>query len=310
MVASCVYNNVHAQDSIPRLEQADFFKAGLPRTTIVGDLPPLENNIQPIPTALVGVAYGAMFYGLHELQANAWWKDERGPFHFEDDWDYALQSDKAGHFTAAYSMSTAFGEALLASGFSWEAATHYGGAMGLLYQTYVETEDGYGTRWGFSVTDMAANTIGSAYYIAQYHYPYLYNFSPKWQYIPAEWIGQKPIPHPTAVVDDYNSSTFWVSVNVHNMLPEHLQQYWVPWLEIAVGYGASNIGYPGEEYRRVVIGLDYNLAELLPEGGSFWNWIKQNANLLKFPAPAVEFGKVTRFRLMYPFSIKLGSVKL
>lgn len=310
LVAVCELRANSDSLSVARLTQQEFVKAGFPRTTITGVLPPLANNIEPIPTAFVGVAYGAMFYGLHELQANAWWKDERGPFHFQNDWDYALQSDKAGHFTAAYAMSTAFGEALLASGFSWEAATHYGGAMGLLYQTYVEVEDGYGTRWGFSVTDMAANTVGCAYYIAQYHVPFLYNFSPKWQYIPAEWIDQKPIPHPTAVVDDYNSSTFWLSVNVHNLLPEHLKKYWIRGIELSIGYGASNIGYPGEEYRRVVVGLDYNISELLPDGGSFWMWIKQNANLLKFPAPAIEFGKVTRFRLMYPFTIALGDVKL
>jgi hypothetical protein len=54
---------------------------------------------------------------------------------------------------------------------------------------------------------------------------------------------------------------------------------------------------------RLVLTLDYNMAKLLPDGGNTWNWFKQSLNLLKFPSPAIEIGKVTRFYLLFPFKI-------
>jgi len=295
---------------------SQFIYAGTQRYTLDGSPPRLTSDIKPLHAAVVGGLYAGLLIGLHIHQQNAWWKDERGPFHFQEDWTYALQADKAGHWFAGYYMSYLLGEGLMASGFSWESATIWGGTLGFLYQTYVETEDGFGTRWGFSPSDEAADFIGAGYYIAQHYVPVLQNFTPKWQFIPARWQNERPIPHPTAIVDDYNSSIFWLSVNVHNLLPENLQRYWLPWLNIAVGYGARDIGYDdpalGPDFtlpsRRYVVALDYDLTKLLPEGGNFWNWIRQSLNYIKFPAPAIEFGARTRFYLLYPFKFDLGGV--
>ena len=97
-----------------------------------------------------------------------------------------------------------------------------------------------------------------------------------------------------------------------------MKKYWIPWLEIAVGYGADAIdtnrdpnGSPDQfSQRRYVIGLDYNLVKLLPDGGWFWNWARQSLNFLKLPAPAIEFSSSgTSFKLLYPFRINIGSIK-
>jgi hypothetical protein len=106
---------------------------------------------------------------------------------------------------------------------------------------------------------------------------------------------------------------------MYNILPDHLKKYWVPWLDLSVGYGADAIdaavspnGPPDQlATRRYIIGLDYNLVRLLPEGGWFWNWFRQSLNLLKFPSPAVEFkNNITRFYLFYPFRISIGNFDL
>ncbi|MDR3628245.1 MAG: hypothetical protein P4L45_15485, partial [Ignavibacteriaceae bacterium] len=63
--------------------------------------------------------------------------------------------------------------------------------------------------------------------------------------------------------------------------------------------------------RRYVIGLDYNLVRLLPDGGWFWNWFRQTLDYIKFPAPALEFSPGgTKFKLLYPFKISLGNISL
>jgi hypothetical protein len=200
-------------------------------------------------------------------------------------------------------------EALKASGVDYNSSALYGSLFGLAYQTYVETEDGFAKTWGFSPSDWYFDFIGPAFYLAQHYVPALQNITPKWQYIPTEWTTKANINRPKTIIDDYNSTTFWYSLNVNNILPDNFKKYWVPWLNIAVGYGADSdlkpnaSGPPDQQnIRRFIIGLDYNLVKLLPEGGSFWNWFRQTLNYIKFPAPAVQISNhVVKFYLMYPF---------
>lgn len=287
------------------------------RFTIDGKLPFKKTSIKPLETAIVGSALAATVIGLHINQQNAWWSGQRRSFHFVEDWQSALQVDKMGHSYGAYIMSYAFSEALIASGFSWDDATIIGAALGLADQTYIETEDGFASDWGFSPTDFYSDAFGSIFFLAQHYVPFLQNFTPKWQYVPSEWTGKPIINRPRNFVDDYNSSTFWWSVDVYNMLPKESKKYWPSWLSIAVGYGGDAIDavtdptQPPDQLseRRYIIGLDFNVARLLPEGPSFWNWFRQTLNCVKFPAPSIEFTKSgTRFYLAYPFRINKGGL--
>jgi hypothetical protein len=200
-------------------------------------------------------------------------------------------------------------EALMASGLDYNSSALYGSIFGIAYQSYVEFEDGFAKDWGFSPSDWYFDFIGPCFYLAQHYVPALQNITPKWQYIPTEWTTKENINRPKTFLDDYNSTTFWYSLNVYNILPENLKKYWIPWLNITIGYGADsdikNVDplHPDQQnIRRFLIGLDYNLVKLLPEGGSFWNWFRQTLNYIKFPSPAVEFSNgVARFYLMYPF---------
>jgi hypothetical protein len=301
------------------LSPEKFTYAGERRYTLNGELPNLHTEIRPATAVVIGGLYLGTIIGLHFHQANAWWSRDRGKFHFEEDWVYALQVDKAGHFYGGYLISYIMSEGLIASGFSWDDAAVWGTVLGIAYQTYVETEDGFAKYWGFSPSDWYADAAGSIFFLAQHYVPALQNITPKWQYVPTEWTG-KPVlsSRPRTFIDDYNSSTFWWSVNIYNILPESMKKYWVPWLDLSFGYGADAIdvaaspGGPPDQLatRRYMIGLDYNLVKLLPEGGWFWNWFRQSLNYIKFPSPAIEFkNNVTRFYLMYPFRISLGDVK-
>ncbi len=295
-----------------------FTYAGERRYTLDGLLPNEKTEIRPASAAILGGIYLGTLTWLHFHQANAWWSKDRGSFHFQEDWVYALQVDKAGHFYGGYLISYLLSEGMIASGFSWDDGTTWGTILGIAYQTYVETEDGFAKSWGFSPSDWYADAAGSLFFLAQHYVPALQNITPKWQYIPSEWTG-KPVlsSRPRTFIDDYNSSTFWWSVNVYNIMPENIKKYWVPWLDISFGYGADAIdagptsnGPPDQlATRRYMIGLDYNLVKLLPEGGWFWNWFRQSLNYIKLPSPALEFkNNVTRFYVMYPFRISIGSL--
>ncbi len=287
------------------------------RYTMDGSLPRITTQIKPTTMAILGGVYLGAIVFLHIHQQNAWWSGQRGNFHFEEDWMSALQVDKAGHSFGGYFTSYVMSEGLMASGLSWKDATLLGSIFGLAYQTYVETEDGFATEWGFSPSDWYFDALGPLFFLSQHYVPALQNITPKWQYVPSEWTGEPIIGRVRTFIDDYNSSTFWWSVNVYNILPDNLKKYWLPWLNIAVGYGADAVdvkldpnGPPDQlSERRYVIGLDYDLVKLLPDGGSFWNWFRQTLDFIKLPAPAIEFtSSNTKFKLLYPFRISLGNI--
>ncbi len=295
-----------------------FTYAGQQRYTLDGSLPRAVTKIKPGNFAILGGVYAGAFVFLDIYQRHAWWSNQRGGFHFEEDWVSALQVDKAGHAFGGYMASYLMSEGLMSSGFSWDAATIWGGIFGCAYQTYVEVNDGFAKQWGFSPSDWYFDAIGPIFFLAQHYVPALQNITPKWQYVPSKWTGEPIINRPSTFIDDYNSSTFWWSLNVYNIIPPSLKRYWLPWLNIAVGYGANAIdvkvnpnGPPDQlSQRRFVIGLDYNLVKLLPSGGSFWNWLRQGLNFLKLPSPAIEFTHSgTKFKLLYPFRFNLGSLK-
>jgi hypothetical protein len=297
---------------------SEFTYAGLQRYTLDGSLPRTVTEIKPTNLAILGGLYLGTFIGLHIYQHNAWWKDQRRGFHFEEDWVSALQADKSGHAYGGYMASYLMSEGLMASGFDWNDATLWGAVFGCVYQTYVETNDGFAKEWGFSPSDWYFDVLGPLFFLAQHHVEALQNITPKWQYVPTTWYGQPQIVRPSTVFDDYNSSSFYWSLNVYNILPEQLKQYWLPWLNIAVGYGANAVDAvsdPNEppdqlSQRRYIVCLDYDLVKLLPDGGPFWNWFRQSLDLIKFPAPSFEFSNgITRFRLFYPFHLHLGSLK-
>jgi len=173
-------------------------------------------------------------------------------------------------------------------------------------------------------SDFYTDIAGAVFFLGQNYIPYLQNFTPKFMYIPANWHGDdKRIPN-DMFIDDYSSQTFWLSINVHNMLPETFKSYWPSWLQLSVGYAARNLIAPyeaeqrGIEYDpnkwevknrdvwgspRYIIALDYDLVKILPSDGKFWNWLRQSLNYFKLPSPAIEFSKSrTRFYLLYPFS--------
>jgi len=301
------------------LPLSEFTWAGSQRYTFSGEAPRLITKINPVSAGIIGGVVLGSVIALHINQQNAWWKDQRGGFHIVEDWVSALQVDKLGHTFGGYYIAYGMDEALKSSGVDYHSSAIYGSLFAFAYQSYVEIEDGFAHDWGFSPSDIYFDFLGPAFYLAQHYVPALQNIQPKWQYIPSEWTGKAILNRPRTFIDDYNSTTFWYSVNVYNILPNNLKKYWVPWLNIALGYGAdatdiitSTAGSPDKlAKRRYAISLDYNLIRLLPDGGNFWNWFRQTLNFIKFPSPAVEFSSSgTRFYILYPFQINLGGLKL
>lgn len=288
---------------VERFTLQEFRYAGQQLFTPDGELPLRQTSLRPVPTIIMGAALGGLVAGLHIYQAQTIW-EETAAFHIQEDGDIELGTDKGGHFTGAYFSSKLAADLFMQSGLSWNTAVLCGSLAGFGYQLYVEILDGYGKNWGFSPSDVVFNTLGAGFYFSRHYSPFLQNFTPKAEFYPAPWFGEKTRKYASSIIDDYSAWTWWLSVNVYGLLPESWQRWYPSWLNIAVGYAARNLDWDDAD-RKIIIGLDYNLEKILPEGGSFWNWLRQYVNMLKLPAPAVEFSptRPPRFVLLYPFRL-------
>lgn len=322
-------NKTSFKDSNNFIPVEEFMYADTRLASINGELPYKNTLIRPVPATIVGVTYTGLFLGQHFIQNSTIWKD-KGSFRIIEDGKYALYVDKPGHIWGTYFVSYLGRDAFVVSGINWELSNILGAALGLAYTSYIEILDGFGVNWGFSPSDFYADVGGSVFFLAQHYIPFLQNFTPKACYYPANWYGELPRTGSETFNDDYSSQTFWLSINVYNLLPDNLKKYWPSWLELSLGYTARNICDPqnyvcdpnrGKMFYdengnpmvfgspRFIIALDYNLVKLLPDGGSFWNWLKQTLNFWKFPSPAIEIGEKVRFFLLYPFKFNIGDIR-
>jgi hypothetical protein len=316
---------IETGDSL-HIPQSEFYYADNPRYTINGELPLRTTKIKPIPTLILGGIYTGVFIAQHVGQMNTIWKDQTS-FKFQEDGIYALYVDKAGHFYGSCLSSYVMHESFLLAGFNPEASIWLGAGLGLGYSTYVEILDGFGKSWGFSPSDFYCDVLGASYSVAQYYFPVLQNFTPKFSYYPAKWYGERQRVPSQIFIDDYSSQNIWMSINVHNLLPNTLKNYWPSWLQLSLGYTARNLCDPmapeAKKYHydyktsevcgdpKFMLALDYDFTKILPDGSPFWNWLRQSLNYFKFPSPTIEFSKSrTRFFLMYPFPIKIGGLNM
>jgi hypothetical protein len=303
----------YVRDTTVYLSRSEYMYADNPRYTFFGHTPRRETKVETLPAIALGVGYVGIFITLHVIQTNAWWADDRGSFHVQEDWPYANQVDKFGHFYSAYVMSTAWHDILAEAGMSQTPSVIVGGALGLAYQTYVEIEDGYAKNWGFSPSDAISNAIGAGYFVAQSFSPFLQNFTPRWNYTPSSWSGEQPLSErPATFIDDYNSTTFWLAMNVNNLLPNGaVKDIWPDWLMLDIGYGIRSYGVSDPTQTqapvqsRFMVGLDYDWVKIIPPSSvSFLNYLRQSLNYIRFPGPTLEFtSDGASFRFFYPIKI-------
>jgi hypothetical protein len=240
--------------------------------------------------AIVGGGMIATMAGIHIYQQNGWWKDNRAPFHFQEDLNYGLWVDKVGHFYGATVFTFIARKAFEWTGLSERTSMWLGSGGALLFQTYIEIEDGF-SKWGFDRVDFAANFLGAAWPVGRYYLPFMRNVDVKFSYHPSQLlhsqggIGFRGQQH--LIFDDYEGQTLWLSIKVHNVLPKSAQDYWPPWLALAVGYGARDIASP-RSYPVVFLALDYDMSRIIPQDTWFLKTLGEALNFIHFPAPAVR----------------------
>ncbi len=279
--------------------------------------------------------YGASLVGLN----NVWYKQyPRSSFHFFDDHKEWMQMDKAGHIMTAYTEANWSYNAFRWAGVKEGTSIWLGAGTGFLLQSGIEVLDGFSTEWGFSWSDMLANTIGAALFASQQskygeqriilkvsNTPVRYAVTPivsldgtstsSLQERASDLFGDV---YSQTFFKDYNAVKFWVTVSPDAYLPAGVQ-YKPGWLSLSMGYGAGNL-YGGfankwvakngavyelgqKEYprlRMVLFSLDVDFARI-PTKDPFFRGFFHTINFIKIPAPTLEIsgtGKV-KFRWLY-----------
>lgn len=273
----------------------------------------VSTGINTTRMVIVGGGLAATIVGLHIYQANAWWKDDRGPFHFQEDINYYRGIDKFGHCFGTFMSSYVFDNALHWAGMEQRASALSGAALGLLWETYIEVEDGYATQWGFSPSDFYADAAGASLYAAHAFFPALKNYTLKWSYYPSPVVlgkqegvipGQKKI-----IVDDYEGQAYWIVANLKGVLGEDLGRNVPDWLGLAIGYGARNLNEKDSlgnfdtspQKSEFYIALDYDLGKLIGKTDiPFVDFLINTSNYIHWPQPALRVYPEVKFYLLYP----------
>lgn len=252
------------------------------------------------------LAYGAAYWFVFN---EGWWDEQGHDFHFENDFDYALNLDKLGHFASGVVMGELFYEGYRWAGFSEFYSYLFAGLSAMSTHIAIDVKDGFAEKWGFSIFDVLSGSIGGFLPMAERYVPVFKYVDLKWSY----WINsdayyernRKGKNHVSNGVftDDYVNQTFWASFKPYRMLPAAARRYYPSWLAVAAGIsideGVFIKHYEGTPHREVYIALDYDLEALRPQ--SRWaRTLVRFMNYFKLPAPTVQVYPETHFFWLYP----------
>lgn len=189
------------------------------------------------------VGYGSALIALN----NTWYKNfPREGLHSFDDSKEWLQMDKTGHVFSAYFEGKYSMDLWKWAGLERKKRIWIGGLSGAAYQTIIEFLDGTSAKWGWSWADFGANCIGSGLLIGQELAWDEQRIQLKLGYTREKYPSELTArvnelfgkSGPERFLKDYNGQTYWLSANIKSFFPGSKLP---PWLNIAVGYGATGM---------------------------------------------------------------------
>lgn len=243
--------------------------------------------------------------GLDQL----WYADyPRSKFKTINDSGEWLQMDKLGHVFSSYQLGRLGANTINWTGVSRKNQIIYGSALGLGFLTAVEVMDGFSDEWGFSWTDMAANTIGTGLFVGQQLLWEEQRILLKYSFHQTRFAKQRPEKLGDGLAEeflkDYNGQTYWLSANINSFLKT---DYLPNWLNLAFGYGADGMltGEPDDplfinqnRIRQYYLSLDIDLSRIKTKSHVL-KTIFDVLNVIKLPFPALELNSKGRLKMHY-----------
>ena len=274
-----------------------------------------SDTIKPKRKNIIYIAGGStMALGLIGLN-QLWYKDyPKSSFHTINDINDWQQMDKIGHFYSSYHLSKIGSDLVKWTGSNSKNQLIFGASAGLLFLTTVEIMDGNAQQWGFSWSDMAANTFGTGLYVSQELLWKEQRIIPKFSYHNSNFAALRPntlgSTFTEKILKDYNGQTYWLSFNVHSFIKNDK----IPiWLNLAIGYGADGMLTANTETenqlnlpitdrnRNFFLSIDIDLTKI-KTNSHVLKTLFSTVNMLKIPAPTFQInqsGKTTWHGVYY-----------
>ena len=243
-----------------------------------------------------GVAYGGALIVLNEV----WYKEQgKTDFHFFNDNSQWNQVDKAGHFYSAYQLSKIGKQLFLWTNMSERKSAIWGSVMSQAIMIPIEIMDGYAVEYGFSWGDIAANLLGSGFFLSQELVWKDQKIKTKFSFHRTDYAKLRPEVLGDGffeeLLKDYNGQTYWLSFDIYALGNYNRK---IPrWLNISIGYGAEGMVYGREDeniangyrsYRQYFVGIDFDLSHIQSRKKVIKTLLFV-ADMIKFPAPTLEF---------------------
>jgi uncharacterized protein YfiM (DUF2279 family) len=264
----------------------------------------LNKQKRNFSTAFIGGTWSIGTISLYSI----WYSNyPKTNFHYFDDANEWLQMDKAGHLYSTNKISAFATEFYKWSGVNSKKSTIIGTSIGLGFQTTLEIMDGYNKGWGFSWSDMAANSIGAISYASQNYFWNEEKIILKFSAHPTKYASLRPnvlgSNFSERLLKDYNGQTYWMSFSPSSFTNVKLPK----WLCLSLGYSIDQKIVGDNNYytdpislktykaeREFLISLDIDFSKLDIENPVLKKIVKQ-FNYVKFPFPSLILtnGKIT-----------------
>ncbi|MGV3630480.1 MAG: DUF2279 domain-containing protein [Bacteroidota bacterium] len=231
---------------------------------------------------------------------SVWYSDyEKTPMHSFNDSRNWLQMDKAGHVYASYHFNELVAKTYRWSGMNRKKSALLGAAYGWGYQFGIELLDGRSSGWGFSWSDVTANTLGTVLYTAQEFAFEKQIFKVKFSYWPSDVAQYRPkvlgSNFQERLLKDYNAQTYWLTFSPFAF---RKNSSFPKWIGLALGYSVHDklVGdqevYTAEggqtfySKREFILSLDLDVKEL-PIRKKWLKAVLSPFNSIKIPFPAL-----------------------
>ncbi len=227
--------------------------------------------------------------GSFYIEYKWWWEGNSHPFViYSDEWfqNYSLGMDKAGHFYISYMYFHSINELMKWADFKEKTRLITSIALPAAYALSIEIGDGFST-YNFSPQDLVTNLAGIGYGLLQEKVPYFQNINFKMSYFPSTTFSHNNYKG-WSLTEDYDGHIYWITFNVHHMLPKAYQKYWPEFLNIGGGYSVTDFrSGPAAMKRDYIIGLDYNLGAIKIKNRTL-HALRNIADKIHFPAPGIK----------------------
>ncbi|MCU0327857.1 MAG: YfiM family protein [Chitinophagales bacterium] len=273
------------------------------------------DSFQPKKFTQITLAFTSGFALTQTALYFAWYQSypQQG-FHFRDDLHQWNGSDKMGHAFSAYALSDMLYNGLRYTGVQKKKSAIFGSLTGFMAVNSIEIMDGFSAQWGASMSDVAANALGSGFFLAQQLLfdkqivMLKFGFRPRAISDPILQARSNELfgSFPAHIIKDYNASSIWACLHLHQFRPQSKFGF----LGLALGIGSQNL-YGAEDNKFKLNGIEYDYSSI-PRVHEYmlgldidWTkipakkpWLKTTfkvLNYIRIPLPALQMNSQGEF---------------